>query len=313
VLTAQMGEGDHGGVTMHIEVDDSSKALLSLNALAMGVGMLDFPLANGSTDVPFYVQAYDSSLGNVVVTASVPGFAAAIDTIEIVPPGTEIISLADSIDVADEDDEFLVRVGATNSNSSGIVEPQGVWAGSDTARVTVSSSDVAVGETVNSLTSGDAVIVNIPPGEVQTAASVLTGGVAFHPVGPGPSNVKATIPDFVTTAAGSTTVYVTGSPTGTTATPPPPAFSLEQNIPNPFNPTTTIRFTLPAPAKVNLAVFDVSGRRVITLVDRVMPEGLSSVAWDGRDRRGSQVSSGVYFYRIVEGSNVETRKMLLLK
>ena len=52
---------------------------------------------------------------------------------------------------------------------------------------------------------------------------------------------------------------------------------------------------------------------MITLVDRVMSAGLSSVVWDGRDRRGNQVSSGVYFYRIVEGSNVETRKMLLLK
>lgn len=313
VLTAQMGEGDHGGVTMHIEVDDSSKALLSLNALAVGVGMLDFVLANGSTDVPFYVQAYDSSLGSVSVTASVPGFAAAIDTIEIVPPGTEIILLADSIDVADEDDEFLVRVGAINSDSSGIVEPQGVWAGSDTARVTVSSSDPLVGETANLFSNGAAVIVNIPPGDVQTQGTVLTGGVAFHPVGAGPTVVKAAVPDFVTTAAGSTTVYVTGSPTGATATPPSTTFSLEQNIPNPFNPTTTIRFTLPARARVNLAVFDVSGRRITTLVDREMPAGLSTVEWDGRDSHGRQVSSGVYFYRIMEGSNVETRKMLLLK
>jgi hypothetical protein len=313
VLTAQMGEGDHGGVIMHIEVDDSSKVLLSRNALAVGVGMLDVTLANGSTDVPFYVQAYDSSLGTVTVTASVTGFADAMETIEIVPPGTEIILLADSIAVADEDDEFIVRVGAINGDSTGIVEPQGVWAGSDTARVTVSSSDPLVGETANLSSSGAAVIVNIPPAGVQTQGTVLTGGVAFHPVGAGPTVIKAAVPDFVTTAAGSTTVYVTGTITGAPSTTLPSAFSLEQNVPNPFNPTTTIRFTLPTRAQVNLTVFDVNGRRVITLVDGVMSAGLSSVVWDGRDRRGNQVSSGVYFYRIVEGSNVETRKMLLLK
>jgi hypothetical protein len=313
VLTAQMGEGDHGGVTMHIEVDDSSKVLLSLNALAVGVGMLDVPLANGSTDVPFYVQAYDSSLGTVTVTASVTGFNPAMETIEIVPPGTEIILLADSIDVAHPDDEFIVRVGAINSDSTGIVEPQGVWAGSDTARVTVSSSDPLVGETVNLSSSGAAVIVNIPPAGVQTAGTVPTGGVAFHPVGAGSTVVKAEVPDFVTTDAGSTIVNVPGTATAITPRPTPAAFSLEQNIPNPFNPTTTIHFTLPARLQVKLSVFDVRGRRLTTLVDREMPAGLSSIKWDGRDLRGSQVSTGVYFYRIVAGSYVETRKMVMLK
>jgi len=313
VLTAQMGEGDHGGVIMHIEVDDSSKALLSLSALAVGVGELDVPLANNFTDVPFYVQAYDSSLGTVTVTATVTGFNPAAEIIEIVPPGTEIILLADSIDVADPDDEFVVRIGAINGDSTGIIEPQGVWAGSDTARVTVSSADAGVGETVNATTSGAAVIVNIPPAGVQTGLTVPSGGVAFHPVGAGPTVVKAAVPDFVTTAAGSVLVNVTGVAVAITPRPVAAAFSLEQNHPNPFNPTTTIRFTLPERAQVSLAVFDVRGRRIATLVDREMPAGLSRVEWDGRDRRGTQVSSGVYFYRIVAGSHVETRKMVLLK
>jgi len=313
VLTAQMGEGSHGGVTMHIEVDDSSKVLLSLSALAVGVGVLDVPLANGLTDVPFYVQAYDSSLGTVTLTASAGGFTPAVEVIEIVPAGTEITLLADSIDVADPDDEFVIRIGAINGDSTGIIEPQGVWAGSDTARVTVSSSDAGAGETVNATSSGAAVIVDIPPSGVQTGLTVPSGGVAFHPVGAGPTVVKAEIPGFVITEAGSVTVNVTGTATAITPRPVATAFSLEQNHPNPFNPTTTIRFTLPERAQVQLAIFDVRGRRIATLVDREMPAGLSRVQWDGRDRRGSQVSSGVYFYRIVAGRHIETRKMVLLK
>ena len=115
-------------------------------------------------------------------------------------------------------------------------------------------------------------------------------------------------------ASGSLLVNVTGLATAIAPQPAPTtAFSLEQNHPNPFNPTTTIRFTLPERSQVQLAVFDLRGRRVATLLDREMPAGPSSIEWDGRDRRGSQVSSGVYFYRIVAGRYTETRKMVMLK
>jgi hypothetical protein len=140
----------------------------------------------------------------------------------------------------------------------------------------------------------------------------MSGGVAFAPTGGGTGTVKAEIPNFVTTAAGSTTVVVVGGPT---AVPPPAAvaLSLEPNAPNPFNPTTTIRFTLPAQSHVNLSVFDVRGRHIATLVDGVMPAGPSSAVWNGRNRSGAPVSSGVYFCRLTAGPNVRTRKMVLLK
>ena len=93
----------------------------------------------------------------------------------------------------------------------------------------------------------------------------------------------------------------------------PPQFALLQNYPNPFNPTTTIRFVLPATVHTELAIFDVSGRRVITLLNRPMPNGQVSVTWNGRDHNGNTVSSGVYFYRIIAGADVQTRKMVLLK
>jgi len=70
---------------------------------------------------------------------------------------------------------------------------------------------------------------------------------------------------------------------------------------------------LPAPMHVELAVFNVSGQRVVTLLSRNMNAGAVIVTWDGKDHNGAAVSSGVYFYRLIAGAEVQTRKMVLLK
>ncbi len=90
--------------------------------------------------------------------------------------------------------------------------------------------------------------------------------------------------------------------------------ALEQNIPNPFNPKTSIRFTVGTDAaRVNLSVYDVYGRLVARLVDGNPGAGEHVVTWNGRDDRGRSVASGVYFARLSVGSWTETRKMALLK
>ncbi len=88
----------------------------------------------------------------------------------------------------------------------------------------------------------------------------------------------------------------------------PQCFSLEQNYPNPFNPTTTIRYDLPSAGFVSIKVFDVLGREVATLVNKVEDAGVKTLAFDA-----STFSSGIYFYRLRAGSNFETRKMVLMK
>jgi hypothetical protein len=93
----------------------------------------------------------------------------------------------------------------------------------------------------------------------------------------------------------------------------PDAFALGQNVPNPFNPTTTIRYHVPAGGAVTLRVYDVSGRLVRTLVDGHQTPGSKSVIWNGADDRGHGVSSGVYFYRMEAPGFSKTRKMLLLQ
>ncbi|HKW13619.1 MAG TPA: PA domain-containing protein [Candidatus Krumholzibacteria bacterium] len=89
--------------------------------------------------------------------------------------------------------------------------------------------------------------------------------------------------------------------------------TLDQNVPNPFNPETTIRFSLPSSERVTLNVYSASGALVRTLVDGVQATGSHSFTWNGVDNRGNAVSSGVYFYRLTAGKFNDTRKMVLLK
>ena len=93
----------------------------------------------------------------------------------------------------------------------------------------------------------------------------------------------------------------------------PVEFSLSDNYPNPFNPSTTIKYSIAEPSFVSLAVFDASGRLVRTLVSDNQGGGNRSVVWDGTNDNGVSVSAGMYLYKIEAGSFVETKKMLLVK
>lgn len=88
----------------------------------------------------------------------------------------------------------------------------------------------------------------------------------------------------------------------------PKAFELYQNYPNPFNPSTKISYNIPAHTFVTLKVFDALGKEIAVLVNKEQPAGLYEINFDA-----SQLSSGVYFYRIETGSFVKTNKMLLMK
>jgi hypothetical protein len=102
----------------------------------------------------------------------------------------------------------------------------------------------------------------------------------------------------------------------------PKTSSLAQNYPNPFlsgaksraagNPATTIHFYLDERQKVRLAIFDLAGHRVRTLVESELAAGEQALSWDGRDEQGSSIASGVYFYELLVGNKVERRKMTLV-
>ena len=88
---------------------------------------------------------------------------------------------------------------------------------------------------------------------------------------------------------------------------------LGQNYPNPFNPSTVIEYTLPRREQVELSVYNLLGRKVITLLDKIQDPGKHEVTWDGRDENGILVGSGLYFYQIKSGGYSTAKKMLMLK
>jgi len=88
---------------------------------------------------------------------------------------------------------------------------------------------------------------------------------------------------------------------------------LHQNVPNPFNPVTTISYELDSPEKVSLQIFDMAGRLVRTLYQGDEGAGSHEKTWQGRDEHGRTMATGVYFYRLQAGDEAETRRMLLAK
>ena len=88
----------------------------------------------------------------------------------------------------------------------------------------------------------------------------------------------------------------------------PNRFSLSQNFPNPFNPSTVIRYQVPVTSDVQLEVFDMLGRKVATLVNSQIPAGLHEVRMDA-----GHLASGIYVYRLIANGQVYTRQMTLIK
>lgn len=107
------------------------------------------------------------------------------------------------------------------------------------------------------------------------------------------------------TPAGPTSIKeITGSPS---------EFALMQNFPNPFNPSTTIRFNSPTNQEVTLKVYDAQGKEVALLLNRSLSAGSYEVEWNGQDKFGMPMASGIYFCRVTAGNSQKTIKMILNK
>ena len=120
------------------------------------------------------------------------------------------------------------------------------------------------------------------------------------------SNTYDAAANHVTQACESGWVY--GEHDGTMAQVVPEGYGLDQNYPNPFNPATEIAFSLPNAGHVTVEVFNVAGQRVATLAEGQYEAGRHVVTWDA-----SNVSSGIYLYRLISGDLTQTKKMVLLK
>jgi flagellar hook assembly protein FlgD len=90
---------------------------------------------------------------------------------------------------------------------------------------------------------------------------------------------------------------------------------LHQNYPNPFNPETRIDFEIPKTEKVKLVIYNTLGKEVKTLLDDELQDGKYSTTWNGKDDMNNKVSSGIYFYHLTFGNNMQsiTKKLIIIK
>jgi len=93
----------------------------------------------------------------------------------------------------------------------------------------------------------------------------------------------------------------------------PEKFAVHQNYPNPFNPMTTLRYDLPEDGLVNITIYDMMGREIVTLINDQQPAGYRSFVWNGTNDLGESVSAGIYLFIIKAGELRQTKKMVLLK
>ena len=93
----------------------------------------------------------------------------------------------------------------------------------------------------------------------------------------------------------------------------PKEYSLFQNFPNPFNPVTSISYSLPEAVHVNLEIYNVLSQKVRTLVDEPQLAGYKAIQWDGRGDHGRELAGGIYFYRLEAGKYSSSKKLLLSK
>jgi len=141
---------------------------------------------------------------------------------------------------------------------------------------------------------------------IDTTRFLSGQGVSYTDTSPSPQDIT---PHYLPPG----NLDVKDDPSGGIAGIIPKAFSLSQNYPNPFNAVTVVSFALPKTGHVKLEIYNILGQKVKDLVDEVVTAGYKKVVWDGKNNSGTDVASGVYFYRIKTQDFVEVMKMTLLK
>jgi len=142
--------------------------------------------------------------------------------------------------------------------------------------------------------------LSIPPNEIIEVGFALVGGVDLQDLQNNADAARTHWEELFVTSVEEPPVL-------------PTQFALQQNFPNPFNPTTTIRYDLPEKSDVELSVYNLLGQKIRTLVQTQQNAGFHSVEWNGRNEQGRKVASGVYIYHISAAQFVETKKMILLQ
>ena len=193
------------------------------------------------------------------------------------------------------------------------VKNHGTGAAVQNVRVVISTRD----SNVYQINQPEIEFGDLPPGEVTAAPNPVSFNYTAEAAS---ARDSLSIPFQITMYSGVTAYWsdeFVFSLTGTNTDPgnysTPEKFVLYQNTPNPFNPSTSIRYQLPKSTRVTLRVFDLMGKPVTTLVDSRQDAGPHAVRWNGLNSKGAPAGAGVYFYQLHTGEYEEVKKMVLLK
>ena len=119
--------------------------------------------------------------------------------------------------------------------------------------------------------------------------------------------------DITFTVSGKGEFLIELSESAETVEDMPSEFFVSAPYPNPFNPYTVIRYVLPIDCNVKMEIYDILGRKVTTLKDGMVSAGIHETAWDGKNREGSTVGSGVYFYHFKASDYTRNGKVMFLR
>jgi len=299
------GEGETFLGAVIVNTDGTGTA--PINAVLAGAVPFEFITAT-ATDTTLRDTSEFSACVPVVLAPGSPTDLA-IRTRPVVRPATVFAAMV--YDTAFVADTLVYNLTASNEGSSeatGVAVldtlPDGVTFVSSTSSQGTCTGTAIIGCDVGSIAAGDSVTIALVV--VPTVPGTLVNVATIHG--------NEADPDTTNNVARDTTVVVSPA-TGVRPTPRVvrEGVWLGQNIPNPFNPTTTIPFSLPGAATVRLAIFDIRGQLVRVLLNETRPVGEQQVSWDGRDGRGHAVSTGLYFYALETPWGRTARRMVLLK
>jgi cold shock CspA family protein len=199
---AALDGSDHGGVTVHIESDDPSVALVALDAATPATPAVDVFLPNGSIYAYYVIEGVAE--GTATITATASGFTGGSGTVSVVQPALQLSGLPAATTTQAAAHPFYVYVGVADATLSYLTEYQSVPPG-DSVTATVTNSNPAAAQLETAAVSGQGVEVEIPAGQYYSQT------VWFDPLGVGETTVEASIPGFITTAAGAADVMVGSS------------------------------------------------------------------------------------------------------
>jgi uncharacterized repeat protein (TIGR01451 family) len=203
---ARLGEANHGGVTVRITSSNPNVVRVSADGGAAGTAFVDIPVPNGATDAYYVIHGIEDARGEVVVTASTPGFAEAQGTVNVVQPALQLAGVPPSTTALSASTLFYAYVGTADATGEYLAQAQSVRPGGAGLTVTITHTNPAVAQLVTSAGSGQTRTVVIPPGQYYSPLSVATGGVEFDPLGAGTTTVSASAPGFLSFGAQTVTV-----------------------------------------------------------------------------------------------------------